>query len=554
MARSGLQELLSRSASETYYNLLVQGFRDGQLSLKKEIPPGFTQLADPYDPSANALYEGPPYRMLDVSYYKGRLFLYFGITPALILFWPYVALTGQYLLHRQAVMIFCTVGFLASVGLLHALWRRYFAEVSVGVVVACALALGLATGLPVLLSWADVYQVAITCGYMLTMLALVAIWRALHEPEPRKRSGWLATASAAYGLAVGARPSLLFGAVILLVPVAQGWRERRHVWAALLAATIPITFIGLGLMFYNYLRFGSPFEFGQHYQLGGEPQVMRQFFRLQYLWFNFRLNFLEPARWSAHFPFARNIAVPPIPVGYGRVERPFGLLTNVPVVWLALAVPLAWRGRSGAAGPVLRWFAAAVALLFGVCASTLLLYESAMFRYQVDFLPAFVLLAVIGILGVERALADRSSTWQKAARCGWGLLLVFSVGFNLLATADNYAEAHDNMGVALGQAGNVPEALEHFEQALRLKPDFAEAHYNMGVVLAGTGRMPEAMNHWEQALRIKSDFAAAHYNLGLGLEQMGRVPEAIEHYQQALKFQSDFAPARSALARLGAGQ
>ena len=164
--------------------------------------------------------------MHDLSYYKGKLYLYFGVTPALILFWPFVALTGHYLFHRQAVTIFCAIGFLASVGLLRALWRRYFAEVSVGVVAACALALGLATGVPVLLSRSDVYEVAISCGYMLTMLALAAIWCALHEPERRCR--WLAAASVAYGLAVGARPTLLFGAVILLVPVVQAWRERRH--------------------------------------------------------------------------------------------------------------------------------------------------------------------------------------------------------------------------------------------------------------------------------------------------------------------------------------
>jgi hypothetical protein len=46
-------------------------------------------------------------------------------------------------------VIFCVVGFLVSVGLLCALWRRYFAEVSVAVVAAGTLALGLATCTPV---------------------------------------------------------------------------------------------------------------------------------------------------------------------------------------------------------------------------------------------------------------------------------------------------------------------------------------------------------------------------------------------------------------------
>src|ERR1035437_4817949 len=98
---------------------------------------------------------------------------------------------------------------------------------------------------------------------MLTMLTLGAIWCALHEPE--RRGWWLAAARVAYGLAVGARPSLLFGAVILLVPVAQAWRERRRTWALLTAAG-PIVLIGLGLLLYNYLRFDNPLEFGQRYQ------------------------------------------------------------------------------------------------------------------------------------------------------------------------------------------------------------------------------------------------------------------------------------------------
>ena len=73
-----------------------------------------------------------PIGLLDMSYYKGKLYLYFGVTPAVVLFWPYVALTGHYLSQKDAAVIFCVVGFLASVGLLCALWRRYFAEVSVG--------------------------------------------------------------------------------------------------------------------------------------------------------------------------------------------------------------------------------------------------------------------------------------------------------------------------------------------------------------------------------------------------------------------------------------
>jgi tetratricopeptide (TPR) repeat protein len=549
LSQSGLLELLSPNPASTYYNLLVQGFRAGHLSLKIDVPPGLAQLADPYDPVANAPYRLMPYRLHDMSYYNRRLYLYHGVTPALILFWPFVVLTGHYLLHRQAVAIFCAIGFLASVGLLHALWRRYFAEVSIGVLVACTLALGLATGMPVLLSQADVYQVPICCGYMLTMLALAAIWCALHEPERRGR--WLVIASVAYGLALGARPSLLPGSVILLIPVAQAWRERQSVWLLLVAAMGPILFLGLGLLFYNYQRFDNPFEFGLRYQLNG--QVTRHFFDLHDLWFNFRVYFLGSPRWSLQFPFVQAMVSPPLPPGHSNVEGTFGILMNIPLVWFALAAPLAWRNRSTEDSSVLRWFILAAALLFGIGALTIHLYHYTSVRYEVEFLPALLLLTVIGVLGLERALADQPAR-RRFIHWVLGVLLFFSVMFNLLASVEYHAEAHHVLGVQLSQAGKPSEAVSQFEQALRLYPDYPKAHLNLGIALEQLGRTEDAIDQYKQALRLNPDYAKAHLNLAVALEHIGKVTEAIQHYQQALRLNPDLTDARSALARLQPGQ
>ncbi len=546
IAQSGILELLTPDPAESYYNLLVEGFRAGHLSLNKAAPLGLTQLADPYDPVANQVYKNWPYRMLDMSYYKGRLYLYFGVTPALLLFWPFAAVTGEYLFHREAVAIFCAVGFLTSVGLLRALWRRYFSEVSVGVVVAGAVGLGFATGVPLLLSQADVYEVAISCGHMLTMLALGAVWCALHEPERRGR--WLAAASVAYGLAVGARPSLLFGGIVLLAPVVQAWRERRQMWVVLMAAIVPITLIGLGLMAYNKLRFDSPLDFGWRYELTWERQITRQLFSWRYLWFNFCLYFLEPARWSARFPFVHEAAAPPTPVGYGQVRNCFGVLTNVPLVWLALAAPLAWRNRSSQSGSVLRLFVAATAVLFGVCALTLGLFCASNPRYEVDFLPALVLLAVIGILGLERELAPASKSglagrraWRRPARCGWSILLGFSVAFGLLSSVRDHADAHNYLGNAQEELGNWPEAIRQFELTVRLDPDFAIGQNNLGGALLRVGRPQEAIGHFQEAVRTKPDFADAHCNLAVALSKVGRLPEAIGEYQQGIRLKPDSA-------------
>jgi tetratricopeptide (TPR) repeat protein len=64
------------------------------------------------------------------------------------------------------------------------------------------------------------------------------------------------------------------------------------------------------------------------------------------------------------------------------------------------------------------------------------------------------------------------------------------------------------------------------------------------------GQVPEAIQHYEQALRIQPDFAEVHYNVGLALEKVGRTPEAIQHYEQALRIRPDFVQAQYALARL----
>ena len=514
IAQSGLLEMLCPTAAETYYNLLVRGFQDGHLSLKKDVPPGLAQLATPYDPDANAPYRRMPYRLHDISFYKNRLYLYYGATPALILFWPCAVVTGHYLFHRQAVEIFCAIGFLASIGLLFALWRRYFSSVAFWIVAACAMALGLATGAPILLSQADIYQVPISCGYMLTMLTLGAIWFALHRQEQRGR--WLAAASLTYGLAIAARPALLFGAVLLLIPIAAsatspttGKPLNLTTFARLVfCALIPIALIGLGVLFYNYQRFDNPLEFGQHYQLTGDFHTLHgKHFSLDFLWFNLRLYFFKSMTWSSQFPFVRKMVVPPLPPGHDSVEDPFGILLNTPLVWLALAVPLALRDRSNTAS-ALRWFVATLTALFAITTLTIGLYYFTCVRYEVEFLPELLLLAVLGILGSERALAPKPA-WRWAVRSIWILLLTISVAFNFLASVPYHAEAHHFRGIALLQSGNISGAIQEYKEAVRLRPDYAPGYYNLAVILEKNGETSNAINQYRQALRFKPDFTEA---------------------------------------------
>jgi tetratricopeptide (TPR) repeat protein/4-amino-4-deoxy-L-arabinose transferase-like glycosyltransferase len=119
----------------------------------------------------------------------------------------------------------------------------------------------------------------------------------------------------------------------------------------------------------------------------------------------------------------------------------------------------------------------------------------------------------------------------------------------------DYAEAHRNLGIALSQIGKFQEAIGQYEQALRINPDFAKAHNNLGVALSRIGKTQEAIGQYEQALRIEPDFAEAHHNLGIAFVQMGKIEEAIAHDEQALRINPDLPDAHvnlgMALAKLG---
>ena len=532
------------AAKDEPYNLMVEGFRSGHTYLAKEAPPALASAPNPYLFTAYRPYLGPPWSLVDLSYYKGHLYAYFGATPAVILFWPYRALAGAPLPQARAVLVFCLLGYAFSLALGIAVWRRYFPGVGAWAGAVLALLLGSVTTLPVFVVRPGLYEVSISCAFALVMVALFALWRAWHREG---RSGaWLAAASLAYGLAVGSRPSLLFGAAMLFIPAAASlWTSLRTggpaPWRSeLAAALLPISAVGLGLAAYNHARFDSALQFGHDYQLSGNNVYGTRSFAPGYLWDNIRLYFLEPIRWHAGFPFVWEPAMPALSPGHLPVEFFFGTLTNLPVLLAAALVPLSFGRSGGAPARSLGGVSLMLSVLFLIVASTICAYAGATSRYLLDFIPALALLAWVGFLGLEskagRAGASPSGalTFLRGALLG---ALAYSVVVSwLLALAlSGFYRGAEN-AVSLLNAGRVAEAVSAYGRVCRINPDFrGQAELAVGTALLGQGKALESEGYLRLAAAHEPSVAAASLNLGRAYLQLGRFAEATQSLGRAAK-------------------
>lgn len=434
-----------------YYQLLLRGWMKGQLHLDKAPSPELLALADPYDPAQNG-----PHRLGDVSYYKGKYYLYFGAAPALVPMLPYRLLTGREMTTGAAVFCFATLAFVTASALWLAIRRRYFPTSAAWIAPMGVLGIGFGTHLLALAQRPMNWELPIAAGAAFTLLATAAAYGAIHGSRPL---GAMALAGLGLGLAVGSRPSCLLAAPLLLAPIAFAWRAQdpaRSWWKMSLAAAVPLGACGLALMAHNTARFEHPFEFGQHYQLSGAYESKLVHFSVRFIPHNFAVYFFQPLKWTWEFPFVLAWGdTRDLPAGHFGTEEVCGIAVTLPFVWGLLALPLAWMRRAPEES---RALTATLASLAGYAAPVtilLLSYFGTCARYQADFAVPLGVLAGCGLLALERAVPRGG--WAGLVR---GTVLVVS----LVTVAVGALLAFDYHGRSLGRSA--PERWLRWESTI----------------------------------------------------------------------------------------
>jgi tetratricopeptide (TPR) repeat protein len=535
----GLSDRENPHPRDDAYNLLARGLLSGHLSIDKEAPAGLAGLGDPYDPVANKPFRvDTVHRLHDISYYRGRLYLYFGIAPALFVFIPWHLLTGGWIPHWGAVVLLCAAGLLVNLSLIRAVKVRIFPGSPPWMMAVLTLILGLASYAPILLSRADMWEVPIAFSYLGVSVALRCVWGASCNPE--RAAGWIAAASTALGAAFAARPNVLPNAAILALPFAfAAIRRNPRAWAA---AVVPLGLCGAGVALYNARRFGNPFEFGQHFQLGGQYVAKLKLFSPSYLPANLSLYLFQGVQWTSLFPFAHEPPDAMLPPDHGSVEHMSGVLLNAPILWAGLAVAAFIRLRRPDRSVVLLSLAAAwvalssllvIALFFGGCS-----------RYQSEFTPALALLAALGVLSLESL---STGALRGVIRGVWVPALVISSAFPVLYGIDRCVVDHNYQALACIARGDLRGAEREFDTAATLSPGNPFSQLEAGAMLSARGRSKEALAVFEALVRDHPDYAMGQSDLGHELAVQGRLDEAIAHYQIAHRLAPDDEMIREAL-------
>jgi len=123
-----------------------------------------------------------------------------------------------------------------------------------------------------------------------------------------------------------------------------------------------------------------------------------------------------------------------------------------------------------------------------------------------------------------------------------------------------FPDVRNKAGLCLAMMGELEQALEELDEALRVAPDYAEAHLNRAIVLNTMGRFDDAREAFARASeldrrdsgRILSDIgnriAVTHAKLGDLYMMAERFDEAARQFEQALDVRPRFLDIRTKLA------
>ncbi len=408
------------------YHQLAVALSEGKVSVDvgdEALKEALNALENPYDYALRMQTVEGADRVWDTCFYRGSFYVYFGIVPVLLFYLPY------YLLFHGAFPTWLGV-FLSGTGalcgvyyLLGQIRRRWFPESPYGWYLILSVIMGGSLNLSCAMLRPDFYYLPILLALCLSlwgmglMLSAVSHFEGGGDGQVLSR---LAGGALCLALTAGCRPQFLVGTFVMLPAVLPLFlkKEEKGRGLRLLAASLPYVLVAAGLMYYNFVRFGSVLDFGANYNLTTNDMTRRgwEWGRLTEGIFMY---LFQPVNLRLSFPFAEVTPFYSDYLGETVKDWTFGGVFWSRMILLGLpGLVAARRGLRDKRAYGLAVTSLAMALVV-VAADTEM--AGILNRYCMDFLW---LLMIPAVMVFFQLLED----WQGGGRYRWLLAFVLLAG------------------------------------------------------------------------------------------------------------------------------
>ncbi|MBO4456890.1 MAG: hypothetical protein J5802_04155 [Butyrivibrio sp.] len=258
------------------YGELARAISEGKAYVSDEADDILSSMENPYD-TANRAALGA-HAEWDTAFYQGKYYVYFGVVPALFLNLPYYLLTCEDMTYMQETCIIDVLLLISCFALMNELRKRINKKMPLRLFLLLSLTCTFSAGMILLIKTASIYYVAIGTGLVFVCFGLALWMSSLDLEESHNICLWRGMlGSFCMACAVGCRPQFaiasFLGIIIFRNLIKKDSKNRYIGIPRLLMLLLPYVPVAAGLMYYNYIRFGSVFDFGANYNMTGYDMV-----------------------------------------------------------------------------------------------------------------------------------------------------------------------------------------------------------------------------------------------------------------------------------------
>lgn len=415
------------------YQKLAEAFKEGSSALLETPAASLQALENPYDSAyrdETVAAQGESYAW-DTAYYQGKYYVYFGVVPALLFYFPYYLLTGTHIANYIVVFIVSVLFMFGLLGVLQESAKKWFMGLSFGMWLLTAELTILGSGILYLVKRPDFYNIPVLTGLAFGLLGLACFFKAQRENEISLN--WLGFGVLLTALVAGCRPQLMLFAAIPVILFRKQLFSKAFYGSstgkkAVVAVLLPLVVVGGLLMYYNYSRFGSVLDFGANYNLTTNDMRFRG-----WVWGRIPLGmfvyFLQPMRFTAEFPFAQTLYTGSQYMGLTIQEHTVGGIFTTHIFALFGVLPFLIRShvKKQWSAP---WLIAVCSMLAAVViavADTEM--AGILWRYQNDFSVFIMIAAVLTCWMISCHDKIAGSSLQKYVVCAVLLCMVTELFF-----------------------------------------------------------------------------------------------------------------------------